>query len=696
MSADINITSLTQGIVMIAKEHGIHATENSLRLYASLSTDEFIQESCGYLGMNFRHISLTLDDIPSILFPVLASTKTGGVVVIFSVGESIAEVTFCDQQVFRTNVNKKQLEQELDADFWIMRPKVRGQDSRIDEFLLPHQENWLTGLIKKDLRYYGLIALAALFGNMLALSSALFSMQVYDRVIPAQSFPTLWVLFSGVIFALLADMALKLLRTKLADALGKRIDIRLSSFFYMRALSIKNIARPQSTGAFIAQLREIEHIRELLTSTSIVALIDIPFTIMFIGFIAMIGGPLALIPLSALPLIVIPGMLAQYPMAKLSREGLREGAVRNALLVESVEGLEDIKLLQAENRFLRLWERCNSVSSQVMLEQRHWASMLINWTQFIQQLAYISIIAAGVYLVIENHATTGTLIACSILSSRAVAPLAQMAQILTRWQHAKNAKSGLDELLKKPLDQKNFQQAQHLHQVRGEYEFRNVRFRFHPDAPLALDIDKLRISPGERIAILGPIGAGKSSLLRLISGMSDTCEGELLLDGVLMKDIDVNDIRCNLAYLSQNATLFHGTLRDNLALCGHNIDNEQIANAINIAGAGSILQHGQGLDQMIAEGGRGLSGGQQQAVLLARTILKDSRIVLLDEPTASMDTVMEKHVISALDKWSKNRTVIIVTHRRAPLDMVSRILVVANGRIVMDGPRDKVLERLQG
>ncbi|MGU3524850.1 type I secretion system permease/ATPase [Enterobacteriaceae bacterium C23F] len=696
MSLDINIAALAQGIVLIANEHGIHATENSLRLYSDLPPEEFIQESCGYLGMNTRPLSLSLDDIPSVLFPAIASTKAGGVVVIFSLGESTAEVTFCDGQTFRTTVKKEQLTELLGDKFWIMRPKSRGQDSRIDEFLLPHQENWLTALIKKDLRYYGLIALAALFGNILALSSALFSMQVYDRVIPAQSFPTLWVLFSGVVFALLADMALKMLRSKLADALGKRIDIRLSSFFFMRALSIKNIARPQSTGAFMAQLREIEHIRELLTSTSVVALIDIPFTIMFIGFIAMIGGPLAFIPLAALPLIVIPGMLAQYPLAKLSREGLREGAVRNALLVESVEGVEDIKLLQAENRFLRLWERCNSVSSQVMLEQRHWASIIMNWTQFIQQLAYIGIIAAGVYLVIENHATTGTLIACSILSSRAVAPLAQLAQILTRWQHAKNAKSGLDELLKKPLDQKNFQQAQHLHQVRGEYEFRNVRFRFHPDAPLTLDIDKLHISPGERIAILGPIGAGKSSLLRLISGMSDVSEGELLLDGVLLKDIDVNDIRRNLAYLSQNATLFHGTLRDNLALSGHGIDNEQIANAINIAGAGSVLQHGQGLDQTIAEGGRGLSGGQQQAMLLARTILKDSRIVLLDEPTASMDTVMEKQVISALDKWSKNRTLIVVTHRRAPLEMVNRILVVANGRIVMDGPRDQVLKRLQG
>jgi ATP-binding cassette subfamily C protein LapB len=277
-----------------------------------------------------------------------------------------------------------------------------------------------------------------------------------------------------------------------------------------------------------------------------------------------------------------------------------------------------------------------------------------------------------------------------------VAPLAQLAQILTRWQHAKNAKSGLDELLKKPLDQMNFQQAQHLQQVRGEYVFRNVRFRFHPDAPLTLDIEKLHISPGERIAVLGPIGAGKSSLLRLLSGMSDVSEGELLLDGVLLKDIDVNDIRRNLAYLSQNATLFHGTLRDNLALSGHNINNEQLANAINIAGAASVLQHGQGLDQVIAEGGRGLSGGQQQAMLLARTILKDSNIVLLDEPTASMDTVMEKHVIDSLDKWSKNRTVIIVTHRRAPLDMVERILVVANGKIVMDGPRDQVLKQLQG
>ncbi|GKX54589.1 ABC transporter ATP-binding protein [Leminorella grimontii] len=685
-------------VTIIAKELGISVTPNNLQhiIQNGGSHDEIMENMINYIGLNHKKTNEKLERIPKLLFPVFVPLNNDQAVVIYSINENkTATLSFNISPDIKTQVDLEQLESMREGPAWLIYHTERVEDKRIDDFLKPYKENWLFNLIKKDLKFYGQIALGALFGNILALSSALFSMQIYDRVIPAQSYNTLWVLFIGVVVALLMDMMLRLARSHLADAIGKKTDLFMSGMFFSRALRMKNDARPNSTGAFVAQLREIEHIRELLTSTTVVAMVDMPFILIFIGVIAFIGGPLAFAPLLAIPLVIIPGLIAQWPLARLSQQGIRESAIRNAMLVETVEGLEDIKIMQSEDRFLRTWNGCNATTAQISLEQRHWGSLITNWCQFVQQLVYISVIAIGVYLVIENDITTGTLIACSILSSRTVAPLGQLAQVLTRWQHAKMAKTGLDEFLKKPLDQKPFSETLHTDAIRGHFSLKNVKYRFNPEAPMALDIGGLEISPGEKVAVLGSIGAGKSTLLRLISGIAETTEGELLLDGLTMKDISNNDVRRDIAYLPQSAQLFHGTIRDNLIMGKPQTSLEKIVEALNIAGAASLLKTGQGLELSIAEGGRGLSGGQKQTLLLARTLLRDSPILLLDEPTANMDETLENHVVSALSEHIKDKTFVVVTHRHAPLRLVDRIIVMSQGSVVLDGPRDAVLQRLK-
>lgn len=685
-------------VAIIARELGINVTINNLQhiIQNGGSQDEIMHSLIKHIGLKCKKLDVDLERIPSLLFPIFVPLKNNQAVVVYGIDENkSATVSFNISPDIKTQIDLEQLEALREGDLWLVYKKERAKDKRVDDFLKPYKGNWLFQLIAKDTKFYGQIALGALFGNILALSSALFSMQVYDRVIPAQSYSTLWVLFIGVCIALLMDMALRLARSHLADAIGKKTDMFMSGMFFSRALRIQNDARPNSTGAFVAQLREIEHIRELLTSTTVIAMVDMPFIMIFIGVIAFIGGELAFAPLLAIPLIVIPGLIAQWPLSRLSQQGIRESAIRNSMLVETVEGLEDIKIMQAEDRFLRTWNECNATTAQISLEQRHWSSLITNWCQFIQQLVYVCVIAIGVYLVINNDITTGTLIACSILSSRTVAPLGQLAQVLTRWQHARMAKSGLDEFLKKPLDQKPFDETLHTDEIKGNFSLRDVKYRFNPESPMVLNIANLQIKSGEKIAILGSIGAGKSTLLRLISGIAEATEGELLLDNLVMKNISNNDIRRDIAYLPQGAQLFHGTIRDNLILGKPQTSMEKIAEVLNIAGAASLLRTGKGLDLEIAEGGRGLSGGQKQTLLLARTLLRESPIMFLDEPTANMDENLENHVVNSLASNIKDKTFIVVTHRRAPLKLVDRIIVMNQGSIILDGPRDQVLQKLQ-
>lgn len=683
-------------MVIAARELGINASAENVAHLLTHETDNHaaFKTMAEYLGLHCEMCHLTIDRLPTQLFPLCVPLQNGNMVVIHHMSGNHALATFAEAPGTKVNIAVEEIEAQRDGGFWIIQRNLASFSRKLEPWLKSNHQGWLWQLIRNDLRFYFLIALSALFGNILTLAGSLFSMQVYDRVIPAQSFTSLWVLFSGVVIALLCDMLMRLARSRLADAIGKRADIHMSALFYARALSIKNSARPDSTGAFIAQIREIEHVRELLTSTTVLAIVDMPFIMLFLALIWSIGGWLVLPGLLAIPLIVVPGIAAQWPLAKLSRKGMAESAQRNAMLVETIQGLEDIKLTQSEDRFIGMWTHCVGTASQISLEQRHWSYLLSNWCQFVQQAVYACVIALGVYLVIDNTITTGTLVACSILSSRTVGPLGQIAGVLTRWQHARVALKGLNEFLSRPLEQRAFHEMSHLTNIRGNYSLAQVKFRFSSDAKWAIDINNLKIKAGEKIAILGTIGAGKSTLLRVLSGMADSAEGELTLDGVSLSNLSVNDLRYGVGYLQQDAQLFWGTVRDNILMGNPQATQEDITRCLMISGAAGVLKNEHGLDLKITEGGKGLSGGQRQALLLARTLLRNSPVLLLDEPTASMDENSELHVVNSLQKFCADKTLVVVTHRRAPLQLVDRILVMDQGKIIIDGPKALVLEKL--
>ena len=581
--------------------------------------------------------------------------------------------------------------------FYILRPEKSVPDARVDEYIKPYESSWFWSIVLRDWKRYIDVMFGSMIANILALATVVFSMNVYDRVIPAQSIPTLWVLAGGVLIAAIFEFSLRVARIYLSDIIGKRADLRISDRVFGHALRIKNSERSKSTGTFISQIRELEGVRELVTSTTISAIADLPFFLLFLGIFWLIGDNLFWVMLLVVPLMILPGILAQKPLAKLASEGMREGAIRNAMLVEAVQGIEDIKLLRAEARFQNQWNHMNESSADVSMRQRKIVGVMNAWTQKIQGLTFEIVVLVGCFAVMKGDMTTGALVACSMLSSRMLGPIAQITGVLGRWQQAKVAKNGLDELMKKPVDQPDHTHLIHRPTLNGHYELTGVTFKYGEDDPKpSLMIPKLEIKPGEKIAILGRNGAGKSTLLQLLSGMQTPVQGKIKLDSVELGLIDPSDVRRDMGLLNQNAHLFFGSVRENLTLGAPLASDEEILNALKITGAINFVQEKkEGLDHMILEGGVGFSGGQKQALLLARLLIRQPNILLLDEPTASIDDVSEKQLIDHLKLWLGQRTMIVATHRRAVLELVDRIIVVNDGKIVMDGPRDQILNQNQ-
>ncbi|MCX5470078.1 type I secretion system permease/ATPase, partial [Acinetobacter nematophilus] len=576
---------------------------------------------------------------------------------------------------------------------YIFRPETSVPDARVDEYIKPYEKSWFWDIVLKDWKRYTDIMVASMIANILALATIIFSMQVYDRVVPSQSIPTLWVLAGGVLIAAVFEFILRIARVYLSDIIGKRADLKISDRVFGHALRIRNKDRARSTGSFISQIRELEGVRELVTSTTISAIADLPFFFLFLVIFWLIGGNIFWVMLLVVPLMIVPGFLVQKKLAQLATEGMRESAIRNAILVEAVQGIEDIKLLRAEARFQNQWNHMNEVSADVSMRQRKIVGWLNAWTQKIQGLTYAIVVLVGCFAVMKGDMTTGALVACSILSSRMLAPISQVTGVLGRWQQAKVAKNGLDELMQKPVDRPERAQLIQRKVLLGDYDFKGVVFKYTEDDPRpTLVIPQLKIAIGEKVAILGRNGAGKSSLLQLLAGMQLPVQGKISLDGVDQSLLDPDDIRRDMALLNQNAHLFFGTIRENLTLGAPLATDEEIVRALQITNALDIVeQKKEGLDHTILEGGVGFSGGQKQALLLTRLLLRNPNIVLLDEPTASIDDVSEKVLIQHLKQWLGHRTLVVATHRPAVLQLVDRIIVIHEGKIIKDGPRDAIL-----
>lgn len=684
-----------EALLNVARHYRLATSEESIRVslaWEQGSLDSALKGISARLGLTLRFEEVSEATVDPWRQPLVVELKTGQVGVIEKIdSEGNACVLISGDHGLTTVLDSNELRNSVQR-VAVGRPEASIRDARIDQYIKPYKEDWFWKLIVRDWRRLFDISVASLLVNILALSVVLFSMQVYDRVVPAKSEHTLWVLFLGVMLSICFEFFLRVARAQISDTLGKRADLRVSDVVFGRMMKVRSEFWPKSAGGFIAQIRELEQLRELVTSTTISVLADLPFVVLFLIILYFAGGGVVYIALAALPLFVVPTLLSQRSLARLSREGMRISAIRNALLVESVEGRDDIKQLRAEPRFQSQWTQLNTEHAELTMRQRSVVNWLLTWAQELQGAVYAGVILVGCYEVMKGNMTTGVLVGSSILASRMMAPIAQLSGVFVRWQQAKVTKQGLNELMKLPIEQGDDQKL-HRSVIKGEYSLEKVSFHYSTDnQEPAISIDSLKIRAGERVAILGRMGAGKSTLLQVLAGMYSVQKGSICLDGLELSLIDPCDVRRDVSLLTQNSRLFFGSIRDNITLGCPLATDDEIVEALEISGAASFVRSGRsGLDYIVQEGGMGLSAGQRQALLIARTLIRKSNVLLLDEPTSSLDEVTENAVIDGVERWLGNRTLILSTHRLSVLRLVDRVIVVERGRIVMDGCKDELI-----
>ncbi|HEX9180928.1 MAG TPA: type I secretion system permease/ATPase [Burkholderiales bacterium] len=645
-------------------------------------------------GLSARVTKRSLEGIPALVLPAVLLLQDGrACVLVAREADGTAEVVLPETGGAR-RLPLAELAEHYSGHAILVQPVAR-LDDRAERLAPAIARSWFWGTLLRYRREYLDVMLASLVINFFALASSLFAMNVYDRVVPNNAIESLWALALGIGIVIVFDFMLRVMRGYFLDKTGKKLDVLVSTALFQQVMSIQLRERPASAGSFANQLREFEVLRDFLTSATLTTLIDLPFAALLLAVIAAIGGPLVWAPLAAIPLVIAVGLAVQGPLSRVISENFAMNAQRHGLLVEAIDGLETIKSLSAEGRMQGMWETTLAVTSRTALKSQLLSSMATNFTYFTQQVVYVAVVVAGVYLIGDGQLTVGGLVAVSILTGRALLPLGQVAGLLTRYQHARMALQSLNRIMNLPVERPAGRSFLHRPEFAGDIEFSNVRFSY-PGAPLpALDGVSFRIARGERVALLGRIGSGKSTVAKLVLGLYYPDAGNLLVDGADIQQLDPVDLRRNIGYVPQDVRLFYGTVRANIAMGQDYPDDAAILRAAQIAGVDRIVaRHPSGFDLPVGEHGQGLSGGQRQAIATARAVVGEPRVLVLDEPTSAMDHGTEQAYIQAMRRYAEGRTMVLVTHKPTMLALVDRLIVLDAGRVVADGPRDQVLQAL--
>ncbi|MEF3045862.1 ATP-binding cassette domain-containing protein [Pseudotabrizicola sp. L79] len=555
--------------------------------------------------------------------------------------------------------------------------------------------HWFWGEFAKYRRALIEVAAGSLVANLLAVAVALFSLQVYDRVIPHQSEPTLWVLALGAFLAIFLEGLLKLARSGLMDLTGRRIELAVQDRLMQRLLGMKANPQERRPSQIFNAMREFGSVREFFTASTIGTVADLPFILIFLALVATIGGNLVWVLVAGGILMVVPGFLMQKRMVAMTQATQGASTRQAKLLYEAVFEQETVAITRGEDRMKRLWSELVALSATKTSDQRKLTSLLTYWAQGVQQATYVGAVMVGTYMVFAGNFTVGTIIAIGILTGRTLGPLSQLSATMARWSNVKAALTALEAI----ADAKQAEEADRKYlrreKLTGAYELRNLDFRYDPNASPTVDIPALSIPAGQHIAVLGTNGSGKSTLLRLLAGLYDPTGGRVLIDGVDLGQVHPRDLRRGIGYLGQEVRLFAGTLRDNLNTTQLERDDDRLLESLDFAGLGQFVRnHPRGLDLEIKEMGEGLSVGQRQSIGWARIWLQDPAVAILDEPTAALDQTLETTLVSRLRTWLQGRTAIIATHRVPILQLTTRTVILQNGKLAVDGPRDAVLAHL--
>ena len=559
------------------------------------------------------------------------------------------------------------------------------------------RRHWLTGTLGAFWRSYYRVALAAVFINMIAIASPIFTMNVYDRILPNKAIPTLWVLAIGVSTAILFDLLLKTARAALIDHAGRKADLRISYLLFEKVLNTSLAARPASTGEYANRVTQYEFVREFFTSNTISVFIDTAFVLVFLLVIYAIAGWLAIIPAIAFIVSIIVGLVAQRRIGKYVAASMNEASQRQSLLVESISTVETIKSLQAEPYLLRKWREHSKNAANTSEQIKRLSAATANIMQFVQQLVTVALVVAGAYAFSEGQVSTGAIIACVMLAGRAVAPLGQVAITLSRFRQAMLSLKVLNSIMAQPEDRPDTVGFVNRPIRSGAMTFKNVGFVYPGTETEVLSGVTFSAKPGERIGVIGRIGSGKTTLGRLIGRLYLPTSGEFLIDGIDVRQYHPSEVRAAVGIVAQAGDLFSGTVKENLLMARPEASDEEIIDAAKAAGVDEFVSlHPRGYDMNVGERGTNLSGGPRQAVAIARLLLTKPKIIFMDEPSGSMDLASERQLIKQLKQaFDETTTLIISTHRYSMLEIVDRLIVVEQGRIVADGPKEQVIKALQ-
>lgn len=689
---------LLDGLLLLCRLQGRATTRgrllDGLPLPEQRLTAGLLPRAAARAGLRGRWLNRELEDISALSLPALLLLRGGGVAVLLEVGDCRARLLPAESDGGEACIALDELRARYSGRVFFALPR-HAFDLRPDS-LIPRTRAWFRDTLLRSRWLYADALVASLLINLIGLFAPLFVMNVYDRVVPNQALATLWVLAIGIVGAYGFDLLLKSLRGLCLDLAGRKTDLIVSATLFERILGMPLSLRPARVGSFAQNIHDFQGLRDFLSSLTLTGLIDLPFCLLVLLAIAWLGGPLVWVPLLAFPLALGLGWLLQAPLKASLERTMALAAERQSTLIETLGGLDAVKANNAEGERQHHWEQTIGTLGRLELRTRQLSSLVLHLGQTVQQLSGVVLLVWGVYLIIGGGLSMGSLIACYMLNGRALAPLGQLSGLLTRYQQARLTRRNVDQMMALPRERPEDPSVLAVPELRGGIECRQLTFRYPGQAEPALRELNLRIAPGERVAVLGRSGSGKSSLARLLLGLYQAERGGLLLDGLEIGQLDIAGVRRQIGYVPQDIQLFNGTLRDNLLVGARQAGDERVLEVAELAGVHAFAQrHPRGYGLPVGERGQQLSGGQRQQVALARALLLDPPLLVLDEPTSALDAAGEERLIQRLGPALGGKTLVLVTHRTSLLALVERVLVLDRGRLVADGPRDAVLMALR-
>ncbi|MBF0927966.1 MAG: type I secretion system permease/ATPase [Campylobacter concisus] len=670
-----------------------------IELFSLKSSKSLFSRAASRAGFASTLVRKDLDQISPLVLPciLMLRGKKACILQSFSEDKKMANIITPDLSTGTSTIETSKLKDEYLGYAYYLKREFVPEDTSSTKLIDAGNDHWFWGTLKRSKKIYFDVVIASFIINLFVLASPLFTMNVYDRVVPNNAVETLWVLALGVSVVYGIDLFLKFVRSYFLEIAGKKSDIIMSSILFERVMDMKFSNKPKSVGSFASNLKEFDTVRNFFSSASLAAIVDLPFALIFLIVTYFIGSYLVLVPIVIMIAILCYTFFIKDPLQNAIKSTFEASAMKNGILIESLSSLETIKTLGGSGHVQWNWEEATGEIANRSIKSKIITTSITTVTSFLVQLNTIAIIVLGVYMIQDTHLTMGGLIAAVMLSSRAIAPMGQVASLAANFEQTKTAYQSLSKIMQMPVERPEGKKFVRRNSFEGKIEFKNVSFTYPDTTKGSLDRINFVIQPGEKVGIIGRNGSGKTTLQKIILGLYAPTEGSVLIDGIDINQIDPADLRRNIGYVPQDVVLFKGTVRENIVQKAPYVDDMQIIKAAKVSGVDEYVNaHPLGFDMPVFERGDGISGGQRQSIAVARAFLLDSPIILLDEPTNSLDNTVESKLKANLKVNTVNKTMILVTHRTSMLDLVDRLIVMDNGKILLDGPRDEVLARLSG